>query len=92
MKSEFETELSRQGFVYQETSDGYYNIRPKNRIVQPSSVRLIISRPINQIIHGSQNGNEIDGIGYFLFSLNSEHSPEYFVFTFQHLRNDSIHT
>jgi len=89
MKSEFETELSKQGFVYQETSDGYYNITPRNRIVQPISVELVISRPINEIIHDSQNGNELDGIGYFLFSLTSEHLPDYFIFAFRHLRNKS---
>ena len=90
MKSTFEKEFIKQGFLFQETSDGYYSITPKNRIVQPISVQLIISRPIIQIIHGSQNGNEIDGIGYFHFSLNSEQLPEYFVFAFKHIRNESV--
>lgn len=89
MKKEFETELSRQGFVSQETSDGYYNITSKNRIVQPITLELVISKSINLLIHGSQNGNELDGIGCFLFSLNSEQSPDYFAFVFRHLRNES---
>lgn len=88
MKSIFEEELRKQGYLFQETSDGYYNIRPKNRIVQPKSVQLVISRPINQIIHGSQNGQECDAIGYFLFSLNSEPPPDYMVFSFQHMENN----
>lgn len=90
MKSIFGTELSKQGFVFKETLDGYYNIVPKNRIVQAISVQLVISKSINLIIHGSQNGNELDGIGYFHFSLNSEHTPDYLIFAFKHLRNDSI--
>lgn len=91
MKSEFEKELSKQGYLFQKTSEGYYNIKPKNRIIQPISVELVVSKPVKQIIHGSQNGNELDGIGYFLFSLTSVHPSEYFVFAFKHLRNDSSH-
>ena len=89
MKIEFEKELSRQDYIFQETIDGYYNIKPKNRIVQPLSVQLIISKPINLTYHGSQNGNEIDGIGYFYFNLNSDRKPDYMVFSFQHMGNDN---
>ena len=85
MKSIFEKELTKQGFLFQETSDGYYKITQKNRIVQPISIQLIISKPINLLFHGSQN--ELDGIGYFHFTLNSEHNQDYFVFAFKHLRN-----
>ena len=90
MIKEFEHELSKQGFIFQETPEGYYKITPKSRIVLPTLVQLVISKPINQIIHGSQNGNELDGIGYFHFSLKSEQSPDYYVFSFKHLRNDSL--
>ena len=90
MIKEFEHELTKQGFLFQETTDGYYNITPSNRIVLPTKVQLIISKPINLIYHGSQNGNELDGLGYFQFSLNSEHNPEYLVFAFFHLRTESI--
>jgi len=89
MKSTFDKELSKQGFVFQETSDGYYNITPRSRIVLPTKVQLIISKPINLTYHGSQNGNDLDGIGYFHFTLNSEQSPDYLVFAFKHLRNSS---
>ena len=88
MKKEFENELSKQGFLFQKSSDGYYNITPKNRIVLPTTVQLVISKPINPIYHGSQNGNELDGIGYFIFSFNSEDNPDNFVFSFKHLKND----
>lgn len=90
MKSIFEKELSKQGFSFQETSGRYYNIVQKNWIVLPTKAQLVISKPINLIHHGSQNGNELDAIGYFHFSLNSEHTPDYLVFAFKHLRNDSI--
>jgi hypothetical protein len=89
MKSTFEKELTKQGFLIQEISDGYYKITPKSRIVLPTLVKLVISKPINLIIHGSQNGNELDAIGYFHFNLNSEHPPNYLVFAFKHLRNDT---
>jgi hypothetical protein len=89
MKKEFEKELLKQSFIFQETSRGNYNITPRNRIVLPTKVQLIISKPINPIYHGSQNGNELDGIGYFHFSLNSEPPPDYMVFSFQNIRNDT---
>jgi hypothetical protein len=89
MKSTFEIQLTKQGFLYQETSDEYYNITPKKRISQPINVKLIISKPIRLIIHGSQNGNDLDGIGYFHFTLNSEHNQDYYIFVFKHIRNGS---
>lgn len=89
MKKEFEKELTKQGFLYQETADRYYNITPKNRIVLPTSVQLVISRPINEIIHGSQNGNNPEGIGHFLFNLNSKHDPDFYVFIFKNNRSKS---
>ena len=90
MRKEFEEELSKQGYVFQCSPDGYYNIIPKNLIVPPTKVQLVISKPINLIIHGSQNGHDLDAIGYFHFTLNSEQSPNYLVLSFKHLRNDSI--
>jgi hypothetical protein len=88
MKSIFEEELSIQGFRFRETSNGHYTIIPKSRIVQPINLQLVISRPINEIIHGCQIG-ELDAIGYFLFRLNSEQSTDFMVFAFRHLRNGS---
>jgi hypothetical protein len=89
VKSEFKNELVKQWYYFEKSLAGYYSIRPQNRVVRPKSVQLVISRPINQIIHGSQNGNELDGIGYFLFRLNSEINPDYIVFVFRHLINES---
>ena len=91
MKSVFEKDLSKQGFSFQETSGGYYNIVPKNRIVLPTKLQLVNSKPINLIIHGSQNGNILAAVGYFHFRfLQSDLKPDYLVFAFQHLRDDSI--
>jgi len=89
LKSDFEIALLERGFRYNLDPDGYYNIIPKNRIVLPTKVQLVASRQINQFIQGSQNGNELDGIGYFIFDLRSEHTPDYFVFIFKNLKNES---
>jgi hypothetical protein len=89
VSTEFERKLNEEGYFYQCSEEGYYNIQKKNRIQPPIIVQLITSRPVNKIIHGSQNGNDLDGIGYFHFSLNSEHNPEYFVFAFKHIRDRS---
>jgi hypothetical protein len=91
MKSKFEKELLKQGFIFKESSDGYYNITKRNRIVFPTTVQLVISKPVNPVYHGSQNGNEeeIVAIGYYHFGLNSEPQPDYLVFSFQHMVNDN---
>lgn len=60
-----------------------------SRIDLPIMVQLVISRPINPIIHGSQNGNEIDAIGYFRFKLSTDEKPDIVIFEFQHLRDSS---
>ena len=74
MKTEFERKLKEEGYSYNLNPDGYYKISKINRIDLPIKVQLVESKPINEIIHGSQNGNEIDAIGYFRFNEGSGHN------------------
>ncbi len=72
--------------------DEYYTISPINRINRPIKVQLVESKPTNHILHGSQNGNELDAIGFFRFKLATEEKPDLIIFVFQHLRNqDSVY-
>jgi len=90
LKSDFEKTLMERGYIYQCDTDGYYIIFKKNRIQPPIKVQLLCSRPINTIIHGSQNGNDLDAIGYFQFRLVPDQKQDYLAFSFQNLRNESI--
>ena len=89
MKIEFEGKLKEEGYSYNIDPVGYYTISPINRIVLPIKVQLVVSKPVNQIIHGSQNGNEVDAIGYFRFKLTAEEKPDIVIFVFEHLRDGS---
>jgi len=90
MKSEFESKLKRKGYTYYINPDGYYKISSINRITLPIKVQLVESKPINNILHGSQNGNEIDAIGYFRFNLATAEKPDIVIFVFERLRDNSL--
>ena len=89
MKTEFESKLKQEGYSYNFDPDGYYKISPIKRLSLPIKVQLVESKPINEIIHGSQNGNEIDAIGHFRFKLATEKKPDIIIFEFEHLRDGS---
>ncbi len=50
---------------------------------------MIGSRPVFNILHGGQNGNELDAIGNFQSILSSEQEPDFLIFTFKHLRTQN---
>ncbi len=87
MKTEFESKLKEKGYSYNLNPDEYYTISPINRIELPLKVQLVVSKPINEIIHGSQNKIETDAIGYFRFKIATGEKPDIIIFVFEHLRN-----
>jgi hypothetical protein len=89
MKTEFESKLKSKGYSYNINHEGYYKISPIKRLSLPMKVQLVKSKPIKEIIHGSQNGNEIDAIGYFRFKLATDEKPDIIIFEFKHLRDGS---
>ena len=89
LKSELEQKLKNKGYSYSLNPDGYYIISPLNRINLPIIAQVVESIPINQTVHGSQNGHEPDAIGFFRFKLAIDPQPDMVIFVFQHLRNGS---
>ena len=87
MNTDFESKLKEKRFSYNLDPIGYYKISPINRMVLPIKIQLVESKPINEIIHGGQNGNEIDAIGNFRFKLATEEKPDILIFVFQNMRN-----
>lgn len=88
MIEDFKNKLKEERYSYNINPDGYYKISPINRINLPMVVQLVQSKPIDQIIHGSQNSNEIDAIGYFRFKLATEKKPDIVIFVFQQLKDN----
>ena len=90
MKEEFESKLKKEGYSYNLDSVGNYKISSIKQISLPIKAQLVVSKPVSLIFHGSQNGNEIDAIGYFHFKLATEKIPDIVIFMFQHLRDSSL--
>ena len=88
MIEDFRNKLKEERYSYSLNPYGYYVISPINRINLPMVVQLVQSKPIDQIIHGSQNGNEVDAIGYFRFRLDTEKKPDIVTFVFQQLKDN----
>ena len=88
MIEDFRNKLKEERYSYSLNPYGYYVISPINRINLPMVVQLVQSKPIDQIIHGSQNGNEVDAIGYFRFRVDTEKKPDIVIFVFQQLEDN----
>lgn len=60
----------------------------ENRNKSTFKLKLIYSEPIDVEMHGSHNGNIVDGIGVFSFAWpDTDNTPEYFVMAFENLTN-----
>lgn len=60
----------------------------ENRNKSTFKLKLIYSEPIDVEMHGSHNGNIVEGIGVFSFAWpDTDNTPEYFVMAFENLTN-----
>jgi hypothetical protein len=89
MNTEFENKMKQEGYSFNIDPEGYYKISPVKQISLPIKVQLVESKPINEIIHGSQNASAIDAIGFFRFKLDTEEKPDIIIFQFEHFRDGS---
>ncbi len=91
MEEEFEKNLINRGYNFQKYQKGYYEVYNLRRVQSGVRVQLITSKPIDLDYHGSQNSNNIAGIG--VYHLNIEVSlfdPEVIVFSFQNINTTDI--
>lgn len=90
MVKNFEKNLNQWGFSYNNYEKGYYEIQHLYRIKPPIRIQHLASKPINRMIHGSQNGLKLDGIGVYHFSLtNSLWNPEFLIFSFLGMKDQT---
>ncbi len=91
MKTEFEKKLSELGFSYQCITDRVYILSQNNNTNPILTAQLIYSEPIEEVIHLSNNGNEIQAIGYFKLRLPTEVKEPYFlILTFPNTSNHRV--
>ena len=79
MKTEFEKKLKEQSFSYQCHTDGVYFLSQNNDTNSILNVQLILSEPVDEVIHGSRNNNETQAIGYFKLRLPARNNPPKFL-------------
>jgi hypothetical protein len=91
MKSEFENKLKELGYSYQYNTDGKYIISQNNDSKFILTIHLICSNPVDFVILGSRNGNEIKGIGLFKLGLPlMVKGQDYHILAFRDTKHHSI--
>jgi hypothetical protein len=81
--------LENQNFKLISESNDLFVVENENKSIY--KLQLVVSEPINIEMHGSHNGNIVDGIGVFDFEwpyINN--MPEYFILAFENLINKNI--
>ena len=91
MKAQFEKKLKEKGFSFQCQTDDYYVLRHNHDSTGNVTVQLIYSEISEEVIRISNNGNEIEAIGYFKLKLmNKVNESDILVLTFQNNINRVI--
>ncbi len=81
---EFEKRLHEFGVSYRMHDRDFYVISKQSDSGNHLTVQLISSMPVEKLVHGSKNGNDVQAIGLFKFKLiSSEQEPVIFAFAFQ---------
>jgi hypothetical protein len=91
MNTQFEKKLKEKGFSFQCQTDDYYVLRHNDDSTGNVIVQLIYSEISEEVIHISNNGNEIEAIGYFKLKLMYKvNESDILVLTFQNNINRVI--
>jgi hypothetical protein len=88
----FKETLEKFGFNIQDEKNDILRLNLNGDHSKTLTAQLIVSEPIDESIHGSHNGNEIQAIGYFKFRLPPPGVSEqdFFIFGFQNQPNDRV--
>jgi hypothetical protein len=91
MKAEFERKLKELEFSYQCITKGLYILSQNNDTNGILYVQLILSDPVDEVIQGSRNNNNIEAIGSFKIGLTPENkNPEFLILAFQNISNHCV--
>ena len=91
MKTEFEKKLKELDFSFHCHTDDFYILNQNNDTNSILNVHFIMSEPVDEVIHGSRNNNEIQAIGYFKLEFQTEvKEPDFFILAFRNTSNHSV--
>jgi hypothetical protein len=91
MNTAFENKIIELGFSYQCNTDGLYIIRLKNDPNRIIYAQLVLSEPVDEVIHGSRNNNKTQAIGFFKIGLPTEvKGNDFLILAFQNTSNHSF--
>jgi hypothetical protein len=91
MKKEFEKWLETLDFSFKCYNCNFYSLFQNKEVSRNIIVQLVTSEPIDEIIHGSHNNNEIQAIGYFKFTFMIEvKEPDFYIMAFQNKRKSGV--
>lgn len=91
-KNTFEKTLLEHGFLTTNNTENIYHLTRNNIPNHLITAQFFVSEPIDELIHGSHNGNKIQAIGYFSFNLPPPgvNEPDFFIFGFYNPPKDCI--
>jgi hypothetical protein len=91
MKTEFEKKLKELGFSFKCNTDGFYILYKNNDTDRIFKAQLIFSEPTEEVIHVSNNGNEIQTKACFkLKCLNEVKEPYFIILAFQNKSTQNV--
>ena len=90
-QKELKRNLAEHGFTIHEELDNTFNLNLNEVNSREIKIRLIVSEPIIEKLHGSKNNSEIKAIGYFRFKLSLEGiEPYFYIFAFSNNPDDKV--
>lgn len=91
-KEVFDKTLVEHGFSQSSHIKNIYQLSWNNNPEHEITAQFIVSEMIDELIHGSHNGNKIQAIGYFRFNLPPPgvSEPDFIIFGFQNQPNDRV--
>ena len=90
-RNAFEKTLLEHGFSQTNNMENIYQLSWNNNPDQVVTAQFFMSEPIDELVHGSHNGNKIQAIGYFRFKFPPGVSePDFTIFVFHNLQKDRV--
>ena len=83
--------LAEHGFTIHEQYDNTFSLNLNEVSSKEIKIRLIVSEPAIERIHGSKNNTEIKAIGFFKFRFSPEGlEPNFYVFAFNNTIENKV--
>ena len=90
-KEKFISKVAELGYTILQERDNTFSLNLNEVNSREIKIRLIISEPVIERIHGSHNGNKIQAIGYFKLKLPKKfNEPNIYIFAFSNTPDNKV--